>query len=80
MSELAGLGFSHTAAMDALQQCKGNKGKGLGQVDCLGRNCVVVSRWDAMPMLSLLCNSTSAHAHALWPAMSARACGDLDLH
>ena len=36
MSELAGLGFSHTAAMDALQQCKGNKERALDRLIALG--------------------------------------------
>ena len=38
MSELAGLGFSHTAAMDALQQCKGNKERALDRLIALGGN------------------------------------------
>ena len=36
MSELAGLGFSRTAAMDALQQCKGNREKALDRLFALG--------------------------------------------
>ena len=36
MSELAGLGFSQTAAMDALQQCKGNREKALNRLIALG--------------------------------------------